>query len=1379
MVGNAYGSVCTTTCQQAYELVDVSTQTCLENQTWSGAKPVCQPRSCVDPPPVAKGNFTCPNGQRYQDVCSLNCDQGYTAQPPLTITCNINVEWSQTGSCLDTQAPIFPDGCPASFEVEAASLGEPTYVNYTLPKSTDNSNEPVVLLGNPISGSAFDIGTSTVTVTATDRQGNSVNCTFDVIVKTTSCEAPNIDTSGKVLINYNCPNQYVYGASCLLNCTDGNPITGPSSIKCDKLSTGLQWVWPGNIKPYCNAQSCKKLTSPTNGALACDVIGGVGSEICFLLCNINFTYPASAPDQYTCTKGTWKPSDFIPGCTVRRQPGTALTKPDFYYFTQECSSDSSEIKHNFLLLLENVVSDACGADGCTIDTIEVTCGPVVQRRRRRAAKTRMARETEQFQYKIQAVISLGEYKDQNSPSETQTYYKTLVENINSKIVDASDAGKLNIPEIGRFDTFIYGDSVFSCESGTVIVYSTMSCAGCGPGFTYNNSTKKCDPCPQGTYQGQDISYTCTSCPEGTTTRKSMSTSVMDCQNLCLPGHFSSTGIQPCNSCPKGTFASQYGMKQCTLCPYGMSTLSTGAAAITECLTHDIRMNENTSKPAIQIYDDLPNKFTFMLWIADVSNMDTSYLIISLTNSSNQTSASLIIDTISIQIQRQTSSSTSHRKIKKWNHVAVVYSSRNATLFVNGQMMESVNVTSVSDLSKKDIYFQSSSNVKSILVSGIQMTTTAYTESQIKEFSTSCNKQVDNHVLAFKPWESLIMTNSTCNDKDLCTGEPCGAYGTCIAGTDVLTCVCDDPWTGDQCENAPDFCVGHHCENGATCVNQPQNKGYTCSCPIGFTGLLCNAPNDPVNGGWENWSQWSSCSVTCGSGVKSRSRECDSPKPENGGELCQGSKTETQVCDTGCQDCSWGDWTQWTCDVTCGSGTATRSRTIAQVAVNGGLPCQGPKTSSKLCTLSVCPVVGGFGAWGVWSPCSRSCGGGVSTRQRSCDNPAPSLGGKPCDSTHAIQTHPCNNEKCPVCKNPELREGQKEWNCSTDSSGLQTCNIVCLPGLVLMPSTDNIFQCGPTSNYTWSQQTRDNPIGLTPACSDRKIPESVSPVITTTYDIDCNKPPSSVDLESSVNNQLSQQDCVKQGTCTFTVASQSNCKTSRKRSIGVIVMQVSLTPVGYNDTEKTYFGNMSEQEANAQITKLEEIEQTLQNIMKTNATIFTATIDGVKYVGKAQTVETTIVCQSGSGFVRGFCVDCPAGSYSPGNASCLYCDKGFYQDQPKSSNCVACPSGTTTSGRGSYSPNHCTTNPISYADIYPFMIEPTVGDTTTKGQNSDNYVHDDADVPVIVGAVTGSIIFILILAIISFIITKKFGKSLSKTAPEDYTHLNMSTTRKVK
>ena len=53
--------------------------------------------------------------------------------------------------------------------------------------------------------------------------------------------------------------------------------------------------------------------------------------------------------------------------------------------------------------------------------------------------------------------------------------------------------------------------------------------------------------------------------------------------------------------------------------------------------------------------------------------------------------------------------------------------------------------------------------------------------------------------------------------------------------------------------------------------------------------------NPVNGGWSNYGEWGDCSVTCGSGVRARTRTCTNPVPSGGGMDCDGSTTQVDMC----------------------------------------------------------------------------------------------------------------------------------------------------------------------------------------------------------------------------------------------------------------------------------------------------------------------------------------------------------------------------------------------------------------------------------------------------------------------------------------------------
>lgn len=62
---------------------------------------------------------------------------------------------------------------------------------------------------------------------------------------------------------------------------------------------------------------------------------------------------------------------------------------------------------------------------------------------------------------------------------------------------------------------------------------------------------------------------------------------------------------------------------------------------------------------------------------------------------------------------------------------------------------------------------------------------------------------------------------------------------------------------------------------------------------------------------------------------------------------------------------------------------------------------------------LCPSANGnWGPWSPWDTCTLTCGGGVQTRKRLCNDPPPKYGGKDCVG-EAKDTQMCNKKACPI------------------------------------------------------------------------------------------------------------------------------------------------------------------------------------------------------------------------------------------------------------------------------------------------------------------------------------------------------------------------------
>ncbi|KAI5644901.1 sema domain-containing protein [Phthorimaea operculella] len=151
---------------------------------------------------------------------------------------------------------------------------------------------------------------------------------------------------------------------------------------------------------------------------------------------------------------------------------------------------------------------------------------------------------------------------------------------------------------------------------------------------------------------------------------------------------------------------------------------------------------------------------------------------------------------------------------------------------------------------------------------------------------------------------------------------------------------------------------------------------------------CRGHAAPVDGGWSSWSEWAPC-MQDGTAHSEygerpdmclcRTRRCDSPRPQHGGNQCAG----------------------------------------ASISVTN------------------CTVHGGWSAWSGWSECSPSCGIAVKSRRRSCTAPEPKFGGRVCVGLESQDVF-CSNS--PPCPNPDLAPVDGGVDCDGSKLDRQVCDL---------------------------------------------------------------------------------------------------------------------------------------------------------------------------------------------------------------------------------------------------------------------------------------------------------------------------------------------------
>ncbi|XP_072234960.1 SCO-spondin [Leuresthes tenuis] len=337
--------------------------------------------------------------------------------------------------------------------------------------------------------------------------------------------------------------------------------------------------------------------------------------------------------------------------------------------------------------------------------------------------------------------------------------------------------------------------------------------------------------------------------------------------------------------------------------------------------------------------------------------------------------------------------------------------------------------------------------------------------------SACRCDVDEE--QYKPGDTVPRN---CNN--------CSCEGGRLVNCSQVSCNVDGQWSvwtpWGQCSMS----CGVGLQSRFRFCSSPQQSGNGLPCVGPYReDQVCMTAACDRDGGWSQWSNWTGCTKSCGGGIQSRKRDCDSPMPEGEGRYCEGLGTEVRACNTdhcpvapcslvpgtvfsscgpscprSCDDLSR---CEWHCEPGC---YCTEGKVLSAngtvCVVREDCPCLDLNTGHRLkpgevieapdgcnnctcedgsfnCTRESCPVSGGWCEWSQWTPCSRTCGAESVSRYRSCSCPEPKTGGDPCPGEQEMHNGigvQIQRQPCPVISFCPIHGSWSSWSAWSECNG---------------------------------------------------------------------------------------------------------------------------------------------------------------------------------------------------------------------------------------------------------------------------------------------------------------------------------------------------------
>ncbi|MFZ6050790.1 HYR domain-containing protein, partial [Halocola ammonii] len=333
-VTDGAGNTATCTFDVTVEDTTNPTVTCPADQTLS-ADASCQ----VNLPDYA-------SGATASDNCSVAVTQSPVAGTPLglgttTVTLTATDGAGNTATCTfdvtveDTTNPTVT--CPADQTLSADASCQVNLPDYTS-GATASDNCSVMVTQSPIAGTSLGLGTTTVTLTATDGAGNSATCTFDVTVEDTTNPTVTCPADQTLSADASCQvslPDYASGSTAGDNCSvtvTQSPVAGAS------LGLGTTTVTLTATDGAGNTATCTfdvTVEDTTNPTISCPGDQNVSADTNCEFTMADYTSLATASDNCSVTV-TQSPAS---GATVSGTTTVTLTATDASGNTATCTFD--------------------------------------------------------------------------------------------------------------------------------------------------------------------------------------------------------------------------------------------------------------------------------------------------------------------------------------------------------------------------------------------------------------------------------------------------------------------------------------------------------------------------------------------------------------------------------------------------------------------------------------------------------------------------------------------------------------------------------------------------------------------------------------------------------------------------------------------------------------------------------------------------------------------------------------------------------------------------------------------------------------------------------------------------------------------------------